>query len=117
MPRHRIAILSLLAVAAPLAFAQPATNEGPKSVPKAETPNDAEHAPTQGNTVKDRADDKDKDRKARAGSTAQKPTRKNPAATNDRTQGAQSPDDAEHAPTKKTDDDKGATGASGAKRP
>jgi hypothetical protein len=116
MPRIHIVMLSLLGVAAPLAFGQPPTNEGPKSVPKAESPNDAEHVPTPSNAVKNGATDKDrttskdkdkdKDKATSSATRAPKGTDKGVAGSDDRTQGAQSPEDAEHAPTRRTGDDK-----------
>lgn len=78
---HTALLLALGLTAAPVAVSQSRVNEGPNVAPKAETPYDAEHVPTQGNTARD-AQQKKQDSSSRM---TDGPPR--------------SRDDAEHAPT------------------
>jgi hypothetical protein len=117
---HTALLLAFGLTAAPVAISQSRVNEGPNAVPKAETPYDAEHVPTQGNTVRDAEAKKqdstnrinDERRRSRddaehaptqgntAGNTARDAQEKKQDSSGRMTDGPpRSRDDAEHAPT------------------
>jgi hypothetical protein len=117
---HTALLLALGLTAAPVAISQSRVNEGPNAAPKVETPYDAEHAPTQGTTLRDsgvkKQDStnrtKDEPRRSRddaehaptqgntAGNTARDAQEKKQDSSDRMTDGPRrSADDAEHAPT------------------